>query len=105
MCAYQVAETKAKSMDDEVCRLRERLQERDGQIEATHSAAEQVITCSPLLVAFSHCEVGICLYLSLKKKKPSGTPVTSPGCVCVCACFLLLVFFHMLTTGFSFCVI
>lgn len=78
----QVAETKAKGMEDEVCRLRERLQEKDGQIEATHSAAEQVITCSHLLVACSRCEVGICLYLSLKKKKkPSGMLVTSPGCV------------------------
>lgn len=98
----QVAETKAKGMEDEVCRLRERLQEKNGQIEATHSAAEQVITCSHLLVACSRREVGICLYLSLKKKKPSGMLVTSPGCVCV---FFFIVFFHMLTTGFSFCVI
>lgn len=49
MCIYQVAETEAKSMEDEVCRLRERLQEKDGQIQATHSAAEQVITFCHLL--------------------------------------------------------
>lgn len=88
MCAYQVAETKAKSTEDEVCRLRERLQEKDGQIEATHSAAEQVITCSHLLAACSRCEVGICLYPSLKKTAIRHASYKPRLCVCLFYRFL-----------------
>lgn len=84
----QVAETKAKGMEDEVCRLRERLQEKDGQIEATHSAAEQVITCSHLLAACSRCEVGICLYPSLKKTAIRHASYKPRLCVCLFYRFL-----------------
>ncbi|GFZ09627.1 hypothetical protein Acr_21g0002260 [Actinidia rufa] len=35
------AETKAKNMEDEICRLQKNLEERNGQIQASASTAEK----------------------------------------------------------------
>ncbi|PKI50432.1 hypothetical protein CRG98_029182 [Punica granatum] len=39
----QEAERKVKKMEEEICRLQERLEERDGQLQASASAVEKVL--------------------------------------------------------------
>lgn len=48
----QEAETKAKNMEDEIFRLQMRLEEKNGQLQASASAAEKVPACNLMLYFF-----------------------------------------------------